>query len=156
MTSKRQSGLSRTSLETSHWDRAIVNALGDVIAALGLPETMATWEQIAADLSRLARKSPPWGRKYVHNVYRGNLPPSKAFAAAVEKLAQTIDGIPVGMAGAAYVRVLADPARIDEGVLIPANAQVVKCARPGCPVRFVKTHPRQQYHDPECRRKSTV
>jgi hypothetical protein len=147
------STLSRTSLETSEGDRAIIDALGDILAALGLPETMATWQQLADDLSRLAHKSPAWGKKYVHNVYHGHLLPSKKFAEAVMRLGQSIDGAPAGTEGAAWVRVMADPERIPEGTFIPANAQVVKCARPGCPIHFVKTNPFMKYHDPACRKK---
>lgn len=35
------------------------------------------------------------------------------------------------------------------GALIAGKA--VKCFRPGCPVRFIKTSPAQKYHSPHCR-----
>lgn len=127
--------------------------LSEILAALGLKPTMKNFEVLARDLTKLARKTPAWTKKYVHSVYRGKLAASPEFSAAINKLAQTIDGTPAGLAGAAYIRVLGDPDKIPQDTLIPASAQVVKCSRPGCPIWFVRTHPRQIYHDPSCRAK---
>jgi len=127
--------------------------LSEILAALGLKPTMKNFDILARDLSRLAHKEPRWTKKYVHSVYRGKLAASPEFSAAIEKLAQSTDGTPPGLAGAAYIRMLGDPAKIPQDTLIPASAVAIKCARPGCPIWFVKTHPRQIYHDPECRAK---
>lgn len=127
--------------------------LSEILAALGLDSgKMASFEVLAIDLSRIAHKEPPWSKKYVHSVYKDHFKASPEFAAAIQKLAQMTDGTPTGVAGSAFVKVLADPASVFEGVLIPANAKVLKCARPGCPVWFVRVHPRQIYHDVSCRR----
>jgi hypothetical protein len=125
--------------------------LSEILAIMGLPPSMKTFDTLAGDLSALARRAKPWTKKYVHSVYRRHIAPSPEFAAAVEKLVQAASGAPAGVAGAAYVRVLADPRQVPEGVLIPAAARVIKCARPGCHVWFVRIHPRQKYHDPDCR-----
>ena len=126
--------------------------LAEILNALGLSPSMRSFDVVARDLSRLAHHAPPWTKKYVHSVYKGHIVASPEFSAAVEKLAQIADGTPVGVAGSVFVKVLADPRKVAEGILIPANAQVVKCSRPGCPVWYLKVHPRQIYHDPECRR----
>lgn len=125
--------------------------LGEILAAMGLDQSMRSCAVLAADLSRLAGRATPWTRKYVHSVLRGHIRPSEEFSRSIAKLAQTVDGESPGVAGSAYVRVLADPAQIPEGVLIPSGARVLKCARPGCPVWFVRVHPRQVYHDKTCR-----
>ncbi len=124
--------------------------LKEILAALGLSPTMRSFEVIARDLSRLARKKPAWTKKYIHSVYHERIEASPLLARMVSALAQMTDGALGGVAGSIYVKVLAQP-DIPEGVLIPANAKVVKCARPGCPVWFIKIHPRQIYHDPTCR-----
>jgi hypothetical protein len=127
--------------------------LSEILAALGLKPTMKNFQILAVDLSKLAHRKPVWTKKYVHSVYKGKLAASPELSAAIGKLAQTIDGTPPGLAGAAYIRVLGDPAKIPQDTLIPASAQVIKCAYPGCPIWFVKTHPRQIYHDPKHRAK---
>ncbi len=124
--------------------------LREIFAALGLAPTMRNFEVVARDLSRLARIDPPWTKKYIHSVYKGRIEVSPALAKAINDLAQRVDGTPSGVAGSVYVRVLAQP-EIPEGVLLPAKAKVVKCATPGCPVWFIKVHPRQIYHDTSCR-----
>src|SRR3990172_9895032 len=125
--------------------------LGEILEAMGLPPTMRSFEVIAVDLSMLAGKRPPWTKKYVHSVYRGVINPSQVFLAAVSALAQVVDGVPPGVAGTSQVTVFADVTAIPEGVLIPRGAKVIKCARPGCPVWFIRIHPRQKYHDRSCR-----
>ena len=80
----------------------------------------------------------------------GQHPDRDAQFGYINDLAQRVDGTPSGVAGSVYVKLLAQP-NIPEGVLLPAKAQVVKCATPGCPIWFIKLHPRQKYHDESCR-----
>jgi hypothetical protein len=127
-------------------------ALREIMAEMRLAATMAGFETLARDLSRLAKKEPAWTKKYIHSVYHERIEPSPLLARTIEALAQTVDGTPAGVAGSVWVRVLASPDMV-EGTLIPAGAKRVKCARPGCPVWFVRTHPRMVYHDAECRLK---
>ncbi len=124
--------------------------LREILAVMGLSPSMRNFEIIAHDLSRLARKTPPWTKKYIHSVYHERIEASPLLAQTISALAQVADGVPKGVAGSVYVKVLAQP-DVPEGVLIPVNAKVVKCARPGCPIWFVKVHPRQKYHDPSCK-----
>lgn len=126
--------------------------LSEILSALGLNPSMRSFEVIAADLSRLANREEPWTKKYIHSVYKGHIKPSPELIDAISKLAQKIDGTPAGVAGASYIKVLADENKIPEGVLIPSSAIVLKCQRPGCPIWFVRVHPSQKYHDPECRK----
>lgn len=127
--------------------------LSEILAALGLEPTMRSFQILATDLSRLAHKKPEWTKKYVHSVYKGKLAASQELSSAIAKLAQSTGGTPPGLAGAAYIRMLGDPAKIPQDTLIPASAVVIQCARHGCPIWFVKTHPRLIYHDPSCRAK---
>lgn len=136
----------------AHSLEVVSYALREILDALGLPATMHSFEVLATDLSRLAQKSPPWTKKYIHSVYHQRIEPSPLLARTIEALAQRTDGAPAGVAGSVWVKVLAQP-DVPEGVLIPATAKVVKCARPGCPVWFVRVHPRQVYHDRECGRR---
>jgi len=78
--------------------------LSEILAALGLKPTMRNFEILAVDLSKLAHRKPVWTKKYVHSVYKGKLAASPELSAAIGKLAQTIDGTPPGLAGAAYIR----------------------------------------------------
>lgn len=124
--------------------------LAEILAALGLNPSMQAFQTLADDLSRLANHKPAWTKKYIHSVYHERIEPSPLLARTIDALAQTVDGTPAGVAGSVWVKVLASP-DIPEGALIPAGAKVIKCARPGCPVRFVRVHPRQAYHDVSCR-----
>lgn len=126
--------------------------LTEILAVMSLEPCMKSFAILAQDLSRIANHSPAWTKKYIHSVYHGRIEPSPILARAIDALAQTIDGTPAGVAGSVWVKVLANP-DVPEGVLIPAAAKVLKCARPGCPVRFVRVHPRQIYHDADCRGK---
>ena len=121
-----------------------------ILEALALKPTIKNFRVIARDLSRLVRKEPPWTAKYIHSVYKGYMHPSPLLAQAINSLAQVSDGTPAGIAGTQYTKLLTSP-DVPEGVLLPINAKIIKCARPGCPVWFVKVHPRQIYHDPVCR-----
>lgn len=133
----------------------ITQTLKDIMESMGLAPTIDNFRDIGLQLSALAHKPPPaWGAKYIHSVYHGykGAQPSPALSHAIMALAQTVDSTPIGLAGADWVKVLAYPGRIPEGALIPATAQVIRCARPGCPVMFVRTSPAQRFHDYSCAR----
>jgi hypothetical protein len=124
--------------------------IAEILAVMNLSDTMKSFETLAEDLSRVARRDKPWTKKYVHSVYHGSIAPSPEFVHAVTALAQLVDGEHPGVAGAERVWVMANPGEVLQGALIPAGAKTIKCARPGCPVWFVRIHPRQKYHDPSC------
>ena len=126
--------------------------LSEILASLGLSPTMHNFSLLASDLSRAVGKKPVWTSKYIHSVYHQyeGCKASPLLLKAISILSQEIDGTPLGVAGSVYIKVLAQ-SNVPDGILIPANARIVKCARPGCPIWFVKTHPNQIYHDEECR-----
>jgi hypothetical protein len=152
---KKASGTLLDKVFTISGDNVTVYTLKEIMAEMGLNPTMAGFEILARDLSTIANRQPAWTKKYIHSVYHDNYKPSEELTRAIVALAQTIDGEPVGVAGAVWLRVLAQPG-IQEGVLIPRGAVVVKCANPGCKVKFIKTNPLQRYHDPECREQATA
>lgn len=77
---------------------------------------------------------------------------TKEIEAAIWNLQTAIDDVPVGIGGAVSVPILAFPNQIPEGSYLPRTAVAVRCARPGCPVVFVKTHPSMRFHDSSCAR----
>src|SRR5687768_6627597 len=49
------------------------------------------YTDMASRLSKIARKDPAWGWRYVQSVASGTVEPSKKFAKAVDTLAVTFD-----------------------------------------------------------------
>lgn len=125
-----------------------------VMDALGLEPNFKNFETMGEKLSSAVGHTPPWSAKYVHSVYKGykGAQASPAFGKAILTLGQLIDNAPPGVAGARFVKLLVFGDDITEGVLVPRNAQVSTCARPGCNVVFIKVHPFQRYHDKECQK----
>ena len=105
---------------------------------------------------RLARaidpKSEPFNRQYISALEHGkkNFRVTPQIAAAFWNIAAGLDDMPAGVGGAVLVKVLVQPGQVPEGAMIPRTAKAVKCWNPACAVVFVKTHPNQRYHDPEC------
>ncbi len=89
-------------------------------------------------------------RQYISRLEHGQDVITPEIEAAFYSIAGVLDDVPAGIGGAAHIRLLAAPGQIPEGAFIPRGAKAVRCARPGCSVVFVKTHPAQRYHDPEC------
>lgn len=89
-------------------------------------------------------------RQYISRLEKGKDVITEPIQQAFFKIAATFDGVRPGVAGAVSRTVMAQP-EIPDGVLIPASAKAVKCAKPGCQIMFIKTHPRQKYHDPKCK-----
>jgi len=102
---------------------------------------------MAVRLSKIAKKSPAWGWRYVQSVASGTVEPSKKFADAVQILAVSIDGIPVSLAGASPITVYAETGTIKEGSLVMNKS--VRCANPSCTVEFVPNVPWRK-HCPVC------
>lgn len=130
----------------------VTQILRDVMESMGLLPNLDNFTAIALQLSDIAHKAPPWGGRYIHSVYHQHkgVTPSPALAHAILALAQALDETPPGVAGAEWVKVLAYPGQVPEGALVPASAEVARCARPGCPVLFIKINPLQRYHDKAC------
>lgn len=125
-----------------------------ILESLGIAPTFDNFEDIAKRLSKLAGIDKPWTAKYVHSVYKGykGCQASPAMGRAVMAWAETVDNVPVGVAGSEIVQVYAYPGQVPAGTVIPRSAQVISCARPGCIVKFIRVHPFQRYHDPECQK----
>jgi transcriptional regulator with XRE-family HTH domain len=94
----------------------------------------------------------PFTRQYISRLEHGKDRITPELVSAFYNIAAVLDEVPAGIGGAVSVTCLAQPGQHIDGAFIPRSAEVCKCARPGCAVRFVRTHPRQKYHDPECRR----
>jgi transcriptional regulator with XRE-family HTH domain len=91
-------------------------------------------------------------RQYISRLEHGQDVITPEIVGAFFQIAGVLDDVPAGVGGAVTVRVLAAPGQVPEGALIPRGAKVVRCARPGCNVLFVRINPLQRYHDPDCRR----
>lgn len=85
-------------------------------------------------------------KPYVIDLCSGRRAITPEIARAFWRIAAAHDGVDPTTATAQAVTVYAVHDIRD--ALITGKAQ--KCARPGCPIRFVKTHPRQKYHSPFC------
>lgn len=112
--------------------------------------TLANLNELAADLSRIAGRSRPWTGKFLHSLikqYAGFSTNSKLLK-ALNILAAQLDGLNEVQAQAQEMKGLLAVNELPPGTVILGAAQ--RCATPGCPVRFVPTHPRQKYHSKAC------
>ncbi len=112
--------------------------------------TLANLNELAADLSRIAGRSRPWTGKFLHSLikqYAGFSTNSKLIK-ALNILAAQLDGLNEVQARAQEMSGLLAVNDLPPGTVILGVAQ--RCAAPGCPVRFVPTHPRQKYHSKAC------
>jgi len=100
--------------------------------------SVAFYTAVAVKLND-ADGSAAWTWRYVQGVAAGTVPPSRRFAAAVQVLAASLDGLPVVIARAERVEVLAEPGALAAGAYVMGAAR--PCARPGCPVVFVPNVP---------------
>jgi hypothetical protein len=67
---------------------------------------------------------------------------------ALTILAARLDGVNEVQAQAQEINGLLAVNELPPGTVILGMAR--RCAAPGCPVRFVPTHPRQKYHSKAC------
>jgi hypothetical protein len=112
--------------------------------------TLANLNELAADLSQIAGRSRPWTGKFLHSLikqYAGFSTNSKLIK-ALNILAAQLDGLNEVQARAREMSGLLAVNDLPPGTVILGVAQ--RCAAPGCPVRFVPTHPRQKYHSKAC------
>ena len=105
------------------------------------------YTDMANRLSRIAKKNPAWGWRYVQSVASGTEDPGKKFAKAVNTLAITFDGMPVAFAKSSPVTVYAETGTVKEGALVMAAS--IPCATPSCSVMFVPNVPWRK-HCPVC------
>jgi hypothetical protein len=123
------------------------DTLAQLLALLDANLHPGTHRELCADmarrLSQIAHKRPAWGWRYVQSVASGTVQPSRRFAAAVDVLAVSFDGVPVVAANAAPITVYAEAGTIREGALVMGRS--VMCANPGCSTQFVPNVPWRRY-----------
>lgn len=93
----------------------------------------------------------PFSRKYISALEHGRERITEKITGAYYEVDGRSKSIPAGTAGGVIYNVVGQPGQLENGDFIPRSARSIQCSRPGCTVRFIKTHPRQKYHDPECK-----
>jgi len=110
---------------------------------------MSNLDELARDLSEIARRDRPWTGKYLHSLIKEypGFNANGGLTEALTALRSRLNDEDEILARAKRVSVLALNG-------IPKNAIVLgkprRCANPGCQVIFVPTHPRQKYHRQSC------
>lgn len=133
---------------------SISEALKELITGLGYNLLTMTPDEkgvVAEKLSRLARQSPPWTWRYVHNVIGRKIEPSERMAGAILALGAVIDGANPLMVQARRVQVYA-VRPVKPGAVIMAGSR--PCANPSCPIEFVPIVPRQRFCCAGCRERA--
>lgn len=97
------------------------------------------YSDMAARLSKIARKDPAWSWRYIQSVAAGTVEPSRKLGRAVDALAVTFDSVPVPFATSSPVTVYAETGTIANGALVMAGSK--RCASPSCTVIFVPNVP---------------
>ncbi len=116
----------------------------------GQKVTLANLNELASDLSQIAGRNRPWTGKFLHSIIKqyAGFSDNGKLTRALTILAAERDGVNDIQARAQEIHGLLAINDLPPGTVILGSAQ--RCARPGCSVRFVPTHPRQKYHSKEC------
>lgn len=122
--------------------RDLREQMGESLTRFGL--TLKHAIEPAADIG--------YSRQYISSLEHGRDVITPQIAYGFWHLATVLDDVPAAIGGSIRVTVLARPGQVHEDTFIPRTAKVKKCKRPGCPVIYLKTHPRQDYHDRECQK----
>lgn len=93
----------------------------------------------------------PYSKTYISLLESGEKPITQIIDSGLANIAGVLDDVPAGLAGAVKFEIYAQPGQVRAGAFLPVTGEVVKCARPGCGVWFIKTNPAQKYHHPDCR-----
>lgn len=112
--------------------------------------TLANLNELAGDLSRVIGRSRPWTGKFLHSIIKqyAGFSTNASLTKALTILAARLDGLNEIQAQAQEMKGLLAINELPPGTVILGLAR--RCASPGCPVRFVPTHPRQKYHSKAC------
>lgn len=112
--------------------------------------TIANLNELAADLSGIAGRSRPWTGKFLHSIIKeyAGFAANSHLNKALSIMAARLDGADDLETRAQEVDGLLAVNDLPPGTLVLGQAR--RCATPGCPVRFVPTHPRQKYHSKTC------
>lgn len=104
-------------------------------------------QDVANRLSFIAKKTPPWGWKYLRNILSGKLEGSPKLYSAIMRLGAVIDDTPFDIARSVPVEVMAIGI-VKPGSLIFSDSRI--CANPGCNISFIPRVPNQICHSLEC------
>jgi hypothetical protein len=132
------------------------HTLSDLLETFQNGHTTKTklYTDVAARLSKIVDKSPPWKPDYIQAVAAGTLNASRILTRAVDALAAEMDGTPAVVVDTEPVVIYARPGTVHPGALLDSKS--LPCAWKTCAAHFVKTHPRQKYcpihKDPRNRR----
>lgn len=135
-------------------DDDLRNALRDIFVHYGYDRSIwsdAAKNEIAALLSQIAGKNPPWSGLYIHNFMTGGVQAGRAFKASILGLAAIIDGMPVQLIKGRTVQVTA-LGNIRPGAIVYGDSR--KCANIACYINFVPRVWNQRYCSPECKKAS--
>lgn len=112
--------------------------------------TLANLSELAGDLSQIVGRNRPWTGKFLHSIIKqyAGFSTNKILTKALNILAARLDGMNEVQAAAQEMNGLLAVNDLPPGTVILGVAR--RCAAPGCPVRFVPTHPRQKYHSKAC------
>lgn len=112
--------------------------------------TLANLSELAGDLSQVVGRNRPWTGKFLHSIIKqyAGFATNETLTRALNILAARLDGLNEVQAQAQEMTGLLAVNELPPGTVILGTAR--RCAAPGCPVRFVPTHPRQKYHSKAC------
>jgi hypothetical protein len=111
--------------------------------------TLANLNDLARDLSQVARRSRPWTGKFLHSLIKGyaGFSTNQELIAALHILVDRLEGSDEIQRRAKEATILTVN-DLPEGTIVLGPAR--RCATPGCRVFFVPVHPRQKYHSRNC------
>ncbi|MCP4373301.1 MAG: hypothetical protein GY797_35120, partial [Deltaproteobacteria bacterium] len=111
--------------------------------------TIANLNELAADLSNIARRTRPWTGKFLHSLMKGyaGFTATTQLTDALNILAARLNNRDEIQAQIKEITVSAVN-NLPTGTIILGQAR--RCSAPGCGVSFVPTHPRQKYHSRDC------
>jgi hypothetical protein len=150
-------------MESNHFSGQLLDIMGrlnmqttrelllDIYQDLYGPQiTLANLHELAGDLSRIIGRSRPWTGKFLHSIIKqyAGFSTNDTLAKALNILMAQLDGMNETQARIQEMKGLLSVNDLPPGTVILGMAQ--RCAAPGCPVRFVPTHPRQKYHSKTC------
>lgn len=144
--------MSETPITPEQASQALIMLLETLRPSLDGKGRVAFYEQVAARLSAIVSKNPPWGWRYVRSVEAGTVKPSRKFTRAVFGLGATLDGLPTMIVDTEPVQVYAPPGTVRPGSIILSESKI--CIRPGCTLSFIPRVPWQKYCSPDCRKSS--
>jgi hypothetical protein len=111
--------------------------------------TLANLNDLARDLSQVARRSRPWTGKFLHSLIKGyaGFSTNQELIDALHILVDRLEGSDEIQRRAKEATILTVN-DLPEGTIVLGPAR--RCATPGCRVFFVPIHPRQKYHSRNC------